>query len=370
MMIGVVTLALLAGFGTLFLAERNRTPVVAQTPPPPAAIPASPGTVPEPQAVTPTTPEATSNQTEQSGSSNGEKPSTEASTAPARPDEVAQTQTIPPVPKAPPVEEIKPPVTQTAPANQGTEQAAQSDAPATPSTTTTPTQQPQTTPSRPAQADPQTAPARTAVATSENRVPLRSDYRISLGSFSTRRTVENQTSGVRQLGYTIHAIDLGDQYVAQVGPFADEATARRALADIQRTYPGALLYRPRNQTSTTESAASDQTAPSAPSTSATRSEAAPASTPASAPETTTSSEPQANSAPAPSGPTYLQVGAYSSAERAQGIVGTLHDNGFNPTVNSPEGKLTTVLVGPYSGDALLRAEARLDNAGLDHFRVR
>lgn len=369
-MIGVVTVALLAGFGTLFLAERNRAPVVAQTPPPPAAIPASPGTVPEPQTATSSPTPDKSTSTQQNQSSSGETPP-ETVTTPNRPDEVAQTQTIPPVPKAPPVEEIKPPVNQTAPASQTSGQAAQSTSPAVPSNSTTPAQQAQTTPSAPAQAAPQAAPARAAVATSENRVPLRSDYRISLGSFGTRRTVESQTSGVRQLGYTVHAIDLGDQYVAQVGPFADEATARRALTDIQRSYPGALLYRPRSQT-TTESTASDQTAPS--SASAARSEAqsedAPASTSARTPETATSSEPQTSSAPAPSGPTYLQVGAYSSAERAQGIVGTLHDNGFNPTVNSPEGKLTTVLVGPYSGDALLRAEARLDNAGLEHFRVR
>jgi hypothetical protein len=48
----------------------------------------------------------------------------------------------------------------------------------------------------------------------------------------------------------------------------------------------------------------------------------------------------------------------------------LRDAGFAPTVSAPpEGKVT-VLVGPYSGDALLRAEGRLDTAGMDHFRVR
>ena len=64
------------------------------------------------------------------------------------------------------------------------------------------------------------------------------------------------------------------------------------------------------------------------------------------------------------------TGAFDREESAQRLVGILHDNGFNPTVNSPEDRKTTVMVGPYSGDALLRAEARLDNAGLEHFRVR
>lgn len=186
------------------------------------------------------------------------------------------------------------------------------------------------------------------MAVSANRTPLRSDYRISLGSFGSQRTAETQTANVRSLGYTVHSIDLGDQYVAQIGPFADEATARQALADIQRAYPSALLYRPRNASaSTTESAA------------------APSSTSTSSAASTT--RPQAA---APSGPTYLQVGAFDRIESAQNLVGQLKEAGFAPTVNNPPDRKTTVMVGPYSGDALLRAETRLDNAGLEHFRVR
>lgn len=64
------------------------------------------------------------------------------------------------------------------------------------------------------------------------------------------------------------------------------------------------------------------------------------------------------------------MGAFDRVESAQNLVSTLRDIGLAPTVNNPPDKKTTVLVGPYSGDALLRAEARLDNAGLDHFRVR
>ena len=257
------------------------------------------------------------------------------------------------MPKAPAVPPIKPPVVaqpaQPAPSTAGqntqTPQAQKPDA-------ATPSQQP-------APATTATAPRQGgAVATSGNRTPLRSDYRISLGSFSSRRTVETQTANVRALGYTVHPIDLGDQYVAQIGPFADEATARQALADIQRAYPGALMYRPRAASSEASSGSASENAAAS----------SAASSGSSASATTASTE--RPRAAAPSGPTYLQVGAFDRVESAQNLVGILKDNGFAPTVNNPPERKTTVLVGPYSGDALLRAEARLDNAGLDHFRVR
>lgn len=397
-MVGAVTLALLAGFGTLLFGERNR-PTLAQTPPAQPitpVIPSSPGTVPEPQPVTPatpavpdtattappadtvsSTPPATTPETPatsqaldpansataptqttpaapETAQSSTAQPTTEPSTT--RP-EVAQTSEIPPVPQAPPVEAIKPPVL---PQPTTTQPTATATAPAQPVLTTpadTATSE-TTTPASPA------VPARSggAVATSENRVPLRSDYRISLGSFTTRKTVESQTANVRGLGYTVHAIDLGDQYVAQIGPFASEEAARQALADIQRAYPGALLYRPRN-------ASAESTSGSTASQSATTSPAPSSPAPSSA-QTSTETTPAPRQAAAPSGPAYLQVGAFDREESAQRLVGILHDNGFNPTVNSPEGRKTTVMVGPYSGDALLRAEARLNNAGLDYFRVR
>ena len=398
-MVGAITLALLAGFGTLVFHDRNR-PLVAQTPTPTTqpstpVIPSSPGTVPEPQPMTPpdttsatTPPAATSPETPPASATpgtpteNGPASSTTAPQAttpapagtpatsqalnpadtataptpatstptPVQPTTpgLAQTSEIPPVPKAPPVEPIKPPVlTQTPPpASQAQPAAPTSDQPA--ATTTSEAAQTPATPAVPARAG-------GAVATSENRVPLRSDYRISLGSFTTRKTVESRTANVRGLGYTVHAIDLGDQYVAQIGPFTNEEEARRALADIQRAYPSALLYRPRNASAETTQASSPDGS---------------ASNAAPAPASTTETTPAPQQAAAPDGPRYLQVGAFDREESAQRLVGILHDNGFNPTVNSPEGRKTTVMVGPYSGDALLRAEARLDNAGLEHFRVR
>ena len=57
-------------------------------------------------------------------------------------------------------------------------------------------------------------------------------------------------------------------------------------------------------------------------------------------------------------------------DSAQKLVQTLRDLGYNPTVNAPDGKKVTVLVGPYTGDAVTRTETRLSENGLDHFRVR
>ena len=192
-----------------------------------------------------------------------------------------------------------------------------------------------------------------AVATSESRVPLRSDYRITLGTFSSAAAAQNAAAPVQGIGYTVYPIDVGEQVVAQIGPFADEQSARQALADVQRAYPGAVLYPPRNQ----PAAATPAPATPTPATSA-----APAATPT----------PSAPATPAaPSGPTYLQVGAFDRVESAQNLVQQLRDLGYAPTVSAPEGRKVTVLVGPYENpDALTRTEARLATNGLDSFRVR
>lgn len=378
-MIGVLTLALLGGFGALLLDGRKPAPAAPVAVQPPASVPVSPGTVPPPAAVEPqpapetavpettatpetsTAPSATSPSTPTAPAATPPATSSapEAASTPTQPapssSGVAQTGTIPPVPKAPEVPPITPPVVPPV-----TPPAASAPATATPATqaptSQTPANQPPaaSTSTQPQATAPisqpeaqQPAPtgvaprAGGAVATSENRVPLRSDYRISLGSFSTRKTVETQTAAVRALGYTVYPIDIGGEYVAQVGPFADEAMARQALADIQRAFSGALLYRPRAKATTTETSSSE-------------------------PDTSTAT----TTRPAPDGPRYLQVGAFDRAESAQRLVGILRDQNFAPTVSSPPDGKTTVMVGPYSGDALLRAEARLDNAGLEHFRVK
>ncbi|MDL2345275.1 SPOR domain-containing protein, partial [Deinococcus sp. MIMF12] len=100
---------------------------------------------------------------------------------------------------------------------------------------------------------------------------------------------------------------------------------------------------------------------------------APAAPPEAVPQesqTPSTPTPPAAQTPAPNGPVYLQVGAFDRQESAGRLVGMLRDLGFSPTVNAPENRKVTVLVGPYSGDALLEAERKLDAGGHDHFRIR
>ncbi|MFC4455736.1 SPOR domain-containing protein [Deinococcus sonorensis] len=230
-------------------------------------------------------------------------------------------------------------------------------------------------------------PARTgnAVATSEARTPTRNDYRISLGTFSGEAAAQSGTAVVSGLGYTVYPIAIESGAVAQVGPFADRETAERALADIQRVYPGALLYAPRNAPS------SSTTTPSSPAVAAPTPAAVPQRTtttqdraPAATTQTTQPTPTPATTMPAPAaastgtaaptsastGPVYLQVAAYNSVEAAQKFVGQVRSLGFDPTVNAPAGQKVAVLVGPFQGDALSSAEAKLKASGLDYFRVR
>lgn len=325
-------------------------------PAPAAAVPAP--SQPEPTQPTPTQPTETPSKATPATPT----PATPAPTTPATRPDVVQAAPIRPAPQTPPTVPQVPSAS-----TLNADRPGNVDSPAaTPAQTTTGQTATNQTPATPSQ-DQDTSPAVVtaapraggAVATSAQRTPLRSDYRISLGSFSTARTVSTQTAGVRGLGYTVYPINLGDSYVAQVGPFADEASAQQALADIQRVYPGALLYRPRNAAASTTTPAT-ATAPSA----------APAPAQAAAPAAPQASTPAAPAPVTANTPTYLQVGAFDRMESAQNLVQQLRDLGYDPNVNAPEGRKVTVSVGPYTGDALTRTEARLDENGLDHFRVR
>ncbi|WP_412029511.1 SPOR domain-containing protein [Deinococcus yunweiensis] len=325
-LIGMLVLLLLVGFGLLLLRPDTRTAGVTATPAPAAETTTTTATT-EPSSI-PAAPSGTTNTAPAGDQATG------------TPDGAAGTTTEPPTIAAAPVE-ATPPISSTPPTAQTTEAAPEASATA-----------PETETPAAGSATPRSGGA---VATSESRVPLRSDYRITLGTFSTEQAAGNAAAPVSALGYTVYPIDLGSQVVAQVGPFSDETTARQALADIQRAYPGALLYPPRNRSLTQGSSAGADSAASGRTTETTPVSSTPApSTPAAA----------------PSGPTYLQVGAFDRVDSAQKLVQRLRDLGYNPTVNAPEGKKVTVLVGPYTGAAVTRTETRLSENGLDHFRVR
>ena len=204
-----------------------------------------------------------------------------------------------------------------------------------------------------------------AVPPSEDRTPTRNDYRISLGSYPSEAAARAATAGVGRLGYTVYPIEVSQGVVAQVGPFASREDADRALAAIRAAQADALVYPPRN-------APADASAPSQ--TPAAQTPAAPApstpaqSTPAQSTPAPASGSPAAQATS--SGPVYLQVAAYQSEAAASKFVERLRGLGFEPTVNAPSGKLVTVLVGPYRGGALSRAQDRLKAGGLDFFQVK
>lgn len=346
LLIGLLVLLLLGGFGTLLLRGNPQTTPATGTPTTEtaseASIPGAPGTT-ETGGIT-TAPIT--------AAPNTDTPSTDTPAAPiGEPAPQDSAVTDAPIIEAAP---IGTPETTADPAASASTDEASTDAASTGEVSTDADEtDPDAADQTPATAGGPAPRPEGAVATSETRVPLRSDYRITLGTFSSAAAAQTAAAPVQGIGYTVYPIDLGAQVVAQIGPFADEQSARQALADVQRAYPGAVLYPPRNQ----PAAATPTTATPAPT-----------STPQA---TSTAPAPAASAPAAPSGPTYLQVGAFDRVESAQNLVQQLRDLGYNPTVNAPEGRKVTVLVGPYENpDALTRTETRLATNGLDSFRVR
>ena len=380
-----LVLALGLGLGSLLLDGQRAPQEVVVAAPPTSAIPVSPGAV--------------------TGASSS------ATASAASPAAQTTAGTIPPAPATPPAPKIPPPVlpeprrlpapptpakpeaeasAAAAPASQPAAAEAQkpeTQAPEAQRTETQRTEAQAPTPAAappaqpqaeapatsgtgtPAQSEPAPTPAPAAgapaVPPSAQRTPLRSEYRVMLGTFGSEAALRSATAGVGALGYTVYAIDLGNQFVAQVGPFPDEATGQQAAADIRRAYARAELYPPRGRTLQNPAQAAAQAPTSAPDTAASAA-SAPADESAQQAEAADTPAPL----PAPAGPVYVQVGAFNNVEGAQRFVEQLRAQGFTPSVNAPETGKVTVLLGPLSGDALLAAEGRLDAAGLDHFRLR
>jgi len=305
MLIASIIAALLAGFAIVLFGNDPRVTDTPST---------------EPSISAPVQQAETTDPSDQAGSAENAAPATSRADIPKAPDE--DIPTIPSQGAVPPASD----------ADRSSAEATE-DAPTTaPLDTTKPAEQE-------AESSPATPTAGTPVATSENRVPTRADYRLSAGVFSSEATARERTSGIAELGYTVHFITVPQGVVAQIGPFADRETAARAASDIGKAYPGVALYPPVTRSPTESPAVAPPTASEAPR------------------ETTNV-------------PVYLQVGAFDQAANAEPLVEKLRANGYTPTVNAPPGRKAKVLVGPFSGDALITAEENLHSLGLEHFRVR
>jgi SPOR domain len=362
LLIGLLVLLLLVGFAALLLGK-NVPGTVSSTPADQPGASTSSTTTPPPTSST--TPNSSATPPPRTQATQTPTPRTQPSTVqtpdPQTPD--PQASSIPTIPAAPVTSGVQP---------SGQPSAVQPTAPPTDG---------QPVPVQPATPTAAGAAPRSggAVATSEARTPTRNDYRISLGKFGDRAALQATTAGVGSLGYTVYPISVVNGVVAQVGPFASREEAAQALADIQRALPGALLYPPRNApsappTSATPNIATQSTAAQGTATQNTVNTSAvtpPDRTPAVAatPQPATP-DPAPQPAPAPNGPVYLQVGAYNSTTAAQTAVSRVRDMGLEPSVNAPAGKLVTVVVGPFQGQALIAAEAKLQSGGLESFRVK
>jgi cell division septation protein DedD len=355
LLIGLLVLLLLGGFAALLLGKGNGTTGAQATEPttPAVTTPSTPST-PAPSQAAP------------SESTPATPPPAAATTPPAdsTPPAAGTDAGIPTIEAAPVTGNgqagttATPPADATAPATTPQTSTPQTS---TPQTSTPQTSTPQTTTQAPVPSAPGSVAPRSggAVSVSEARTPTRNDYRVSLGKFNDNAAQSAATAGVSGLGYVVYPIPVVNGVVAQVGPFASREQATLALADIQRAYSGALLYPPRNAPARDPAPASPPTAPVA----ATPADTGPAAT-------SPQAAPAAAAPAAPSGPVYLQVGAFNSSAAAQSAVERVRSLGLEPSVNAPAGKLVTVVVGPFQGRALVSAEAKLQAGGLDSFRVR
>ena len=212
LMIGALVLLLLGGFGTMLLRPQSTAPVSATTDREPDSaspgIPGAPGTTgdvnspvtAETTAITPTTPAQDTQAAPIASTPSGAAPEpTESSTATPGTDatDTATPDTeATPVIAAAPIGTPDPTLTGQTPGTPTDAAAATTESADSTATTDAPASSP-------------TARAGGAVPTSEQRTPLRSDYRITLGTFSSVEAAQKAAQGVSNLGYTVSPIDLG-----------------------------------------------------------------------------------------------------------------------------------------------------------------
>lgn len=195
-----------------------------------------------------------------------------------------------------------------------------------------------TTPVRneaPAEAPRTTTPAATAERTAPAPPAAAAEgrYRVSVGAFGNEENAERLAATFRQDGFPVFIGTQGDLSLVLVGPYDSETEAERAAERVRAGDYGVepVIYQFRPDAGTTATAPRPAPAPAA----------------------------AANGR-------FVQVGAYGSAEAAQPQRERLEALGFDVSQRS-EGGFVKLLVGPFAGDALADARARLESEGIDHF---
>lgn len=231
--------------------------------------------------------------------------------------------------------------------------ASAADAPAaSDSATSTPAASAASTPAGAASSAPApTAAASSTPAASAGDLPT-DPYRVSVGAFGLRENAEAQAARFRADGFPVFLGTQGELTIVLVGPYVEEAEARRVADRIrQGGYDvDPIIYR-FDPDADAGGAASPAPAPAAPAPAAV---AAPAAAP---------------SVAAATGGTdgvRLQVGAYGDRAGATPQIERLVSLGFDVSTVE-EGGLVKVVIGPFSGQALDDARIILDGAGIESF---
>jgi cell division septation protein DedD len=215
---------------------------------------------------------------------------------------------------------------------------------------------PASTPTTSAGTRPATAASSTANSSAGTAASSTDDgglYRISVGAFSSSDNAARQATTFREAGYPVFIGTQGNLSIVLVGPYDDQAQAERVADRIRagnfRIEP--VIYRFRGDGGSQAGSTS----------------------PAPATQTRSSSTSQTPAAPAPqptastaTGARYLQVGAYATVESSRPQRERLEGLGFRVTERT-ESDLVKLLVGPFAGEDLTAARARLNEQGIDHF---
>lgn len=198
-----------------------------------------------------------------------------------------------------------------------------------------------------AQAGDSAAATTQAAPTVQSQAAPTAPYRVSVGAFSSEDNAQRQAATFREAGFPVFLGRQGDLVLVLVGPYDTEREAEQAVARIRGGDFGIdpVIYRFRPDDAAAE--------------------AGPAA-PAAAPEPQQTA-PEAVAAPATAAEgTFLQVGAYANRESALPQIERLESLGFEVTERRESG-LVKLLIGPFDGDALAAARARLQDEGIESF---